>query len=105
MPKKRDAETKKLIAEITVDCHDEDEQLMAFGYAINDAIDSYAKAFHLDEPVYLVEANFNKGLRAGPRAKITRQSKNLKRRCWIWRLIRRKKKKSFIEWSRRTNIF
>ncbi len=75
MTKKQIAEIKKLIDEITVDCHDEDEQLMAFENAINDAIDSYAKAFHLDEPAYLVEVNFNKGLRAGLRAKITRQRK------------------------------
>jgi len=75
MTKKQIAEIEELVGEITADCHDEDEQLMAFEGAINDAIDEYAKAFHLDEPVYLVGVNSNKGLRAGLRAKITRQRK------------------------------
>ncbi len=75
MPKKRNAEIEKLIEEITVDCYNEDEQLTAFEVVINDAIDGYAKAFHLDEPVYLVEVNSDKGLHAGLRAKITRQRK------------------------------
>ena len=75
MTKKQIIEIEKLIDEITVDCHDEDEQVMAFVSAINDAIDEYAKAFHMDEPVYFVEVNLNKGLHAGLRAKITRQRK------------------------------
>ena len=75
MPKKQNAEIEKLIDEITADSNGEDEQLMAFEVVINEAIDDYAKAFHLDEPVYLVEVNSNKGLRAGLRAKITRQRK------------------------------
>lgn len=75
MTKKQIAEIEKLIEEITVDCYNEDEQLAAFEVVINDAIDSYAKAFHMDEPVYWVEVNSNKGLHAGLRAKITRQRK------------------------------
>jgi len=75
MPKKQNAEIEKLIEDITVDCYNEDEQLMAFETVINDAIDEYAKAFHMDEPVYLVEVNSTKGVYAGLRAKITRQRK------------------------------
>jgi len=75
MPKKQNAEIEKLIEDIIVDCYNEDEQLMAFETVINEAIDDYAKAYHLDEPVYLVEVNSNKGIYAGLRAKITRQRK------------------------------
>jgi hypothetical protein len=75
MPKKQNAEIEKLIEDIIVDCNGEDEQLAAFEVVINDAIDKYAKAFHMDEPVYLIEVNSNKGLYAGLRAKITRQRK------------------------------
>jgi hypothetical protein len=75
MTKKQIDEIEKLIEEITVDCYNEDEQLTAFEVTITDAIDGYAKAFHMDEPVYLVEVNSDKGLHAGLRAKITRQRK------------------------------
>jgi hypothetical protein len=75
MAKKRNNEIEKLIEDITVDCYGEDEQLSAFEVVINNAIDKYAKAFHMDEPVYLVEVNSDKGLHAGLRAKITRQRK------------------------------
>lgn len=75
MTKQQIAEIEKLIEEITVDCYNEDEQLTAFEVTINDAIDGYAKAVHIGEPVYLVEVNFDKGLHAGLRAKITRQRK------------------------------
>lgn len=77
MANKRNNEIEKLIEDITVDCYGEDEQLSAFEVVINDAIDEYAKAYHLGEIVYLVEVNFDKGLRAGLRAKITRQRKEL----------------------------
>lgn len=75
MNKKQIAEIEALITEITVDCYNDEEQLSAFEVVINDAIDEYAKAFHMDEEVYLVEVNSNKGLHAGLRAKITRQRK------------------------------
>lgn len=77
MSKKQDTEIEKLIEDITVDCYGEDEQLSAFEVVINDAIDKHAKVLHLNEPVYLVAVNFDKGLYAGLRAKITRQSKKL----------------------------
>jgi len=77
MAKKQNAEIEKLIDDITVDCYGEDEQLSAFEIVINDAIDKHAKALHLNEPIYLVALNFDKGLYAGLRAKITRQSKEL----------------------------
>ena len=75
MTKKQIAEIEKLIDDIAVDCYSENEQLSAFEVVINDAIDEYAKAFHLGETVYLMEVNFDKGLHAGLRAKITRQRK------------------------------
>lgn len=75
MPKEKNAEIEKLIEDIIVDCYNEDEQLMAFETVINEAIDEYAKAFHMDEPVYIVEVNSKKGIHAGLRAKITRQRK------------------------------
>jgi hypothetical protein len=75
MTKKQIDEIEKLIEEITVDCYNEDEQLTAFEVTSHDAIDGYAKAFHMDEPVYLVEVNSDRGLHAGWRAKITRQRK------------------------------
>ena len=78
MTKKQIAAIEKLIDDIIVDCYGEDEQLSAFEVAINDAIDEYVKAFHLGEAVYLVEVNFDKGLNAGLRAKITRQRKEFK---------------------------
>lgn len=77
MTKKQIAEIEKLVDDITVDCYGEDEQLSAFEVVINDAIDEHAKAFHLGETVYLVEVNFDMGLHAGLRAKITRQRKEL----------------------------
>lgn len=46
MTKKQIIEIETLVDEITVDCHDEDEQVMAFVNEINDAIDKYAKSFH-----------------------------------------------------------
>jgi hypothetical protein len=77
MTKKQIAELEKLIEEITVDCYNEDEQLSAFEIVINDTIGKYAKANLMGEPVQLVEVNFDKGLYAGLRAKITRQGKAL----------------------------
>lgn len=77
MAKRRNAEIEKLIEEITVDCYNEYEQLSAFEVTINDAIDGYAKAFYLDEPVYLVGVNFDQGIYAGLRAQITRQRKKI----------------------------
>jgi hypothetical protein len=77
MAKKQNAKIEELIDDITVDCYGEDEQLSAFEVVITDAIDKHAKALHLNEPVYLVAVNFDKGLYAGLRAKITRQSQEL----------------------------
>jgi hypothetical protein len=77
MTQKQIVAIEKLIDDVTVDCYGEDEQLSAFEVVINDAIDEYDKAYHWGETVYLVEANFDKGLRAGLRAKITRQRKKL----------------------------
>lgn len=92
--KRRNAEIEKLIEEITVDCYNEYEQLSAFEVTINDAIDGYAKAFYLDEPVYLVGVNFDQGIYASLRAQITRQRKKLRWRYWIWRSIVKKRKNS-----------
>lgn len=77
MSKEQDAGIEKLIDDIIVDCYNEDEQLIAFETVINDAINGHAKAHHLGEPVDVVEVNSNMGVRAGLRAKITRQGKKV----------------------------
>jgi hypothetical protein len=83
MPKKRDAEIEKLIEEITGDCYNEDEQLTAFEVTINDAIDGYAKALHMDEPVYLVEVNFDQASTPVCAQRSPARARSLKCRCWI----------------------
>src|SRR5437016_12108886 len=69
-----DADLADLIEEITVDAYSDDEKLWAFRQVIEDEIDLPADAFIIDEPVEIIEIDYDGNERRGLTATCRREN-------------------------------